>query len=53
MGIVVTSKERLRILERENRSLKNENSDLKALVEYIAICDYPEILEGEEEETND
>lgn len=49
----MTSKERLRILERENRSLKNENSDLKALVEYIAICDYPEILEEGEEETND
>ena len=53
MGIVVTSKERIRILERENRNLKNENSDLKALVEYIAICDYPEILEEGEEETND
>ena len=49
----MTSKERIRILERENRNLKNENSDLKALVEYIAICDYPEILEEEEGEVND
>lgn len=30
--------------------LKKENADLKAKIEYMAICDYPEMLEEEEEE---
>lgn len=30
--------------------LKAENADLKAKLEYIAVCDYPEIIEEEVEE---
>lgn len=29
--------------------LKKENADLKAKLEYVAACDYPEMLEDKEE----
>ena len=32
--------------------LRKENADLKAKIEYMAICDYPEMLEDEEEDEN-
>ena len=53
MGIIQTPEERLIKAERENKQLRKENSDLKAKIEYMAICDYPEMLEDEEEEQND
>ena len=28
--------------------LRAENADLKAKLEYIAVCDYPEIFDDEE-----
>jgi len=37
-------------LVRENDRLKRENADLRAIVDYIALCDYPEIFEEEEQE---
>lgn len=37
----------------ENGKLRKENADLKAKVEYVAILDYPEMLEEEEEEQDD
>ena len=51
MAILITDKERIRVLEREKAALAAENAKLKADLEYIAVCDYPEIFD--EEETND
>ena len=51
--MILTPEERLRIAEQENKMLKKENADLKAKIEYIAILDYPEMLEDEEEVQND
>lgn len=34
----------------ENGKLRKENADLKAKIDYVAILDYPEMLEGEEEQ---
>ena len=53
MAIIQTPEERLRQAERENKMLRKENADLKAKIEYIAILDYPEMVEEEEEEQND
>lgn len=53
MGVVLKEKERLRRLEMENGRLRKENADLKAKIEYVAILDYPEMLEEEEEEQDD
>ena len=53
MGLIVTEKEKARQLERENEALKAENEQLKATVEYIAVCDYPEVFEDEEEAINE
>ena len=53
MAIIQRPEERLAKAERENKRLKKENADLKAKIEYVAILDYPEMLEEEEEEQND
>ena len=53
MAIIQRPEERLAKAERENKMLKKENADLKAKIEYVAILDYPEMLEEEEEEQND
>lgn len=37
-------------LIRENDRLKKENADLRAKLDYIALCDYPEMFEDEESE---
>lgn len=50
MALILTPEDRLQKAERENGMLKKENADLKAKIEYMAICDYPEMLEEEEEE---
>lgn len=50
MAMIQTPEERLARAERENKKLRKENADLKAKVEYIAILDYPEMLEDDEEE---
>ena len=50
MGLILTEKERLAKAELENKILRKENADLKEKIDYIAICDYPEMLEDEEEE---
>lgn len=52
MGIILTEKERLAIAERENKMLRKENNDLKAKINYIAILDYPEMIEDEEEQND-
>ena len=53
MGIIRTDKERIRELEQENAALAGENAKLKATVEYIAVCDYPEVFDEEEETINE
>jgi len=50
MGVVLTEKERLRRAEIENQVLRKENADLRAKIDYIAILDYPEMIEDEEEQ---
>ena len=45
MGIVLTERDRIRRLEAENRALREENDTLRATVDYIAVCDHPEIFE--------
>ena len=50
MAIIQRPEERLAKAERENKMLKKENADLKAKIDYVAILDYPEMLEEEEEE---
>ena len=52
-AIIQRPEERLAKAERENKMLKKENADLKAKIEYVAILDYPEMLEEEEEAQND
>lgn len=49
MGPILTPEERLARAEIENKKLKKENTDLKDKIEYMAILDYPEMLEDEEE----
>lgn len=44
--------EQLRDERKKNEALEEENRKLKGQMEYIAICDHPEMLE-EEEETNE
>lgn len=53
MAIIQRPEERLAKAERENKVLRKENENLKAKIEYMAIVDYPEMLEDEEEEQND
>lgn len=53
MAIIQRPEERLAKAERENKVLRKENESLKAKIEYMAILDYPEMLEDEEEEQND
>ena len=53
MEILMSEKERIRQLEAENAALKGENIKLKAKLEYVAVCDYPELLEKEEGQTNE
>ncbi len=50
---MLKAKDRIRRLENENARLRNENEQLKAVTDYIAVCDHPEILEEEEEEINE
>jgi len=51
---VLTQRERLAELQKRNKELESENANLKAITEYIALCDYPEVFEDEEEgERND
>ena len=47
---ILTTEQRLLQAEQENKKLKKENADLKAKIDYVAVCDYPEMLEEEEEE---
>lgn len=42
----------LREERKKNEKLLEENMKLRAQMEYIAVCDHPEMLE-EEEETNE
>lgn len=49
MELIKTPEERLAEAERKNKMLAKENADLKEKIDYIAICDYPEMLEDEEE----
>ena len=53
MAIVKSVKERLRAAESENRRLKAELAEAQASLEYIAICDHPEMFEEEEEVVNE
>ena len=48
MGIIITPKERIKMLERENNLLREELSRMASITEYIAICDYPEVFEEDE-----
>ena len=52
-GPILTTEQRLLQEEQKNKKLQKENADLKAKMEYVAICDYPEMLEDEEEARND
>ena len=47
MGILVRDKDRLLKAECENRRLKGQLERAEAIIEYVAICDYPEIFEDE------
>ena len=49
MGLILTPEERLAKAEQENKMLRAENADLRAKLEYIAVCDYPEIIEEVED----
>ena len=48
--IIKTEKERIRELEQENAALRAENDKQKSVLDYIAVCDYPEVFEDEEQE---
>ena len=50
MGIKRTDTERIQELERENNTLRQDLETANARIEYMAIMDHPEILEGEETE---
>lgn len=52
-GIKLSKEERLRRAEAENRMLKEQLAAEKAKVEYIACMNYPEILDNEEEESDE
>ena len=52
-GIKLSKEERLRRAEAENRMLREQLAAEKAKVEYIACMNYPEILDDEEEESNE
>ena len=50
---ILSTEQRLLQTEQENKKLKKENADLKAKIDYVAVCDYPEMLEDEEEVQDD
>lgn len=50
---ILSTEKRLRMAEQENKKLKKENADLKAKIDYVAVCDYPEMLEEKKEAQND
>ena len=52
-GIKLSKEERLRRAETENRMLREQLAAEKAKVEYIACMNYPEILDNEEEESDE
>lgn len=47
---VLTQRDRLAELQKRNKELEAENNKLNAIVEYVALCDYPEIFEEEEQD---
>lgn len=47
---ILTQRERLAELQKRNKELEAENNKLNAIVEYVALCDYPEIFEEEEQD---
>ena len=51
MAINVTMQERMLKAERENKLLKESLRKAQAIVDYVVALDYPEVIEEEEEET--
>ncbi len=49
---VLSQRERLTEVQKRNKELEAENAKLNAIVEYVALCDYPEIFEDEEEQND-
>ncbi len=47
---VLGTAEQLRRERQRNDLLEEENKRLKGLIEYIAVCDHPEMLEEEDDE---
>ena len=46
-------KERLRAAETENRQLRAKLAKAESVIEYVAVCDHPEVFEEEEEMVNE
>ena len=46
---VLSELERFVALQKRNKELEAKNEKLNAIIEYVALCDYPEIFEEEEE----
>ncbi len=53
MSIKITESERIRTLKSENARLRAELDEASSIVEYIAICDHPEVFGEQEEEENE
>ncbi len=47
---VLGTAEQLRRERQRNDLLEEENKRLNGLIEYIAVCDHPEMLEEEDDE---
>lgn len=50
--LIVNRNKEIERREAEMERLQQENANLKAIVEYIGLCDYPEIFEEEGEEND-
>lgn len=53
MEIIKSVKKRLIEAEEENKRLKEELGKARAIIDYIGVCDYPEIFDEEEEVENE
>ena len=48
--LIANPKQQTERREAELEKMRAENQKLRGVIEYIAVCDYPEIFDNEEEE---